>query len=1065
MSLSRPVPAARWSRRAITLATCALLATPAATPAAAPTSRDDAIQRLETAVGGAARVSRNKATGAARFVRVAPGGRALGNGVARTPEDKARRSEQVFREHGRALGLDDPSSLRLTRTDTDAIGETHLTYRQFHGAVPVFAGILKTHFDAAGRLKAVTGTVIPDVTVDAHPIWSDADAAPVALALVVGDRGANASLGVGSAKLYVYREGLAKGEPGENHLAWEIEVTNGAGIRELVYVDAHTGKPIDRVSGIHDELFRRAYDGHNLPNIPVNYPNGEYWSEGEKFPTVSTEANNMIVASEETYDLFFDAFGRDSIDGDGAIMDAIFNRGYDCPNASWNGTFISFCPGLTVDDVTAHEWGHAYTQYTHGLIYQWQPGALNESYSDIWGETVDQINGRGGDTPFTARTAACSTFSPPVGTLRVNSPAAIAGDKFAQSAAFGPPLSATGLTGNVVVALDEANAAGPTTFDGCSAITNGAAVAGNVAIVDRGTCEFSTKVLNAQNAGAVAVIIANNVAGGLPGMGAGAVAAQVTIPSLGIQQSDGNAIRAQLAASTPVNGTLLARPGTDASVRWLLGEDSAAVGLVGALRDMWNPTCYANPGKVTDTVYYTCGAADQGGVHTNSGVPNHAYALLVDGGTYNGRDVSAIGLTKAAHIYFRAQSVYQVFDSDFADHADALEASCADLTGQPLNALGGGPSAEVITAADCAEVADAIAAVELRTPPACVFPTLLDPRTAPLCSASQTTGVATEIASFGFEGTGAPADWSVARETASATFDLDDWTWTTSLPSGRAGAGFFVEDPNSSCNPGAPNESGVRHLTSPAIGLPAGSGFARATFEHWVATEAGFDGGVLSVSVNGGPWQVVPPSQFTFNNYSVFLFTAAQGNTDPLAGLPAWSGTDQGTVSGGSWGRTHVNLGNFARPGDTVRLRWTFGTDLCGGRTGWYLDNVSVFGCVPNVPAVSVVDAAFPEGNAGRTARAIQVRLSQPTIVPVVVQYEVVDGTAHDGNDFEKAGVGTLVIPASTAIANVAGGTITVTIKGDVAPEGDEALTVRVLGVTNATVADGEGTVTIVNDD
>ena len=56
--------------------------------------------------------------------------------------------------------------------------------------------------------------------------------------------------------------------------------------------------------------------------------------------------------------------------------------------------FISFCPGFATDDVTAHEWGHAYTEYMHGLIYEWQSGALNESYSDIWGETVDRINGR-----------------------------------------------------------------------------------------------------------------------------------------------------------------------------------------------------------------------------------------------------------------------------------------------------------------------------------------------------------------------------------------------------------------------------------------------------------------------------------------------------------------------------------------------------------------------------------------------------------------------------------------------------------------------------------------------
>ena len=61
---------------------------------------------------------------------------------------------------------------------------------------------------------------------------------------------------------------------------------------------------------------------------------------------------------------------------------------------------------------------------------------------------------------------------------------------------------------------------------------------------------------------------------------------------------------------------------------------------------------------MTDAEYH-CDATDGGGVHTNSGVPNHGFALLVDGGTYNGHTVAAIGLTKAAHLYWRAQSVYQ----------------------------------------------------------------------------------------------------------------------------------------------------------------------------------------------------------------------------------------------------------------------------------------------------------------------------------------------------------------------------------------------------------------------
>ena len=157
-------------------------------------------------------------------------------------------------------------------------------------------------------------------------------------------------------------------------------------------MDAHSGKVVDRLPGIMDDLYRRAYDGTNLNGFRPRTTRLAVLGRGRPFPTASTEANNMIIASEETYDFFFESFGRDSFDGAGAIMDSIFNRGYSCPNASWNGTFISFCPGFTTDDVTGHEWGHAYTQYTHNLIYAWQPGALNESYSDIWGETVDHIN-------------------------------------------------------------------------------------------------------------------------------------------------------------------------------------------------------------------------------------------------------------------------------------------------------------------------------------------------------------------------------------------------------------------------------------------------------------------------------------------------------------------------------------------------------------------------------------------------------------------------------------------------------------------------------------------------
>ncbi|MCO6439034.1 MAG: M4 family metallopeptidase [Phycisphaerae bacterium] len=65
-------------------------------------------------------------------------------------------------------------------------------------------------------------------------------------------------------------------------------------------------------------------------------------------------------------------------------------------------------------------------------------------------------------------------------------------------------------------------------------------------------------------------------------------------------------------------------------------EDGAG----GVYRDLWNPNCKGHPGKVSDTAQYWCAESDQGGVHTNSGVPNHGFALLVDGGTYNGQTIS-----------------------------------------------------------------------------------------------------------------------------------------------------------------------------------------------------------------------------------------------------------------------------------------------------------------------------------------------------------------------------------------------------------------------------------------
>jgi Zn-dependent metalloprotease len=888
----------------------------------------DGVARLQDRMGGQARVSISDATGAASFVGLKVGFQ--GDLMAESAAGAREKARAFVHEYSRMLGLS--GDVTLVGERVDKLGIRHLTFEQSYRGVPVFAGLVRAHVEGDGRLVAVNGNLVPGIRVNPTPTRSASEAAAVAISLV-SDENEGREVFARSGVLTIYRTGLARGVDGESLLTWQIEVGNGSDIREFLYVDAHTGKLVDRLPGIMDALFRRAYDGQNLNQVPPSYPNSPFWVEGAPFPTFVTEADNMIIASQETYELFSDGFGRDSFDNLGAKMDSIFNRGYSCPNASWNGTFISFCPGFTTDDVTAHEWGHAYTQYTHNLIYAWQPGALNESYSDIWGETVDKINLRGTDAPDNGRTAdACSVFygsPPPVLTITGGS---AAGTYLARASVNEPPRPVTvGPTDMAIVAT-----APPFQATGACGAVSG--VTGKVAIVDwtltptgGNECGSGARATNVKNAGATGIIFVAP-ASGLLNLGS-----ITTIASVEITNSDGNLIKSGL----PAQATIFLGVGTDNSMRWLVGEDIAPGG---ALRDMWNPRCFGNPGKVSDTFEYACSAADGGGVHTNSGVPNHAYALLVEGGAYNGQTINAIGLTKAAHIYYRAMTVYQHPTSDFPDHADSLEQSATDLIGQNLPDLTtGAPSGEIITQSDVTQVQKAMLAVEMRTPPVqCNFQPILKQNPPALCTAPSH---AIDLVVDDFES--GPGDWTVSHlAVVPADFTPRDWEISSELPDNRAGSAFFGVNPNiGTCAPGG-DESGVIYLTSPQLIVPSNATNSRLTFVHWIATEGGWDGGNVKISVNGGAWTLVQAADFIYNAYNLTLNPAGGGNpnTNPLAGQPAFSGTDAGSVDG-SWGRSIIDLTPYVKAKDKVRIRFELGNDGCTGLFGWYIDDFEFYRC------------------------------------------------------------------------------------------------------------------------
>ena len=129
----------------------------------------------------------------------------------------------------------------------------------------------------------------------------------------------------------------------------------------------------------------------------------------------------------------------------------------------------------------------------------------------------------------------------------------VAGSYDGSPAGFGAELNTTPIDGNLALAEDNT----PDIYDACDAFVNAADLNGNIAVLRRGTCEFGFKVLAAENAGAIAVIVVNNQPGGTITMGAGAVGGLVTIPSIMVNQTDGEAIIAALLNGEDLSATLV----------------------------------------------------------------------------------------------------------------------------------------------------------------------------------------------------------------------------------------------------------------------------------------------------------------------------------------------------------------------------------------------------------------------------------------------------------------------------------------------------------------------------
>ena len=141
------------------------------------------------------------------------------------------------------------------------------------------------------------------------------------------------------------------------------------------------------------EKRRTIYDAKTSENLPGTLVR----AEGDP-PSSDPAVNEAYDAAGATYDLFHDIFDRKSIDDKGLRLDSTVHYGVEYDNAFWNGDQMVYGDGdgemfqrfTKSIDVIAHELTHGITQYEAGLQYYGEPGALNESFSDVFGCLVKQ---------------------------------------------------------------------------------------------------------------------------------------------------------------------------------------------------------------------------------------------------------------------------------------------------------------------------------------------------------------------------------------------------------------------------------------------------------------------------------------------------------------------------------------------------------------------------------------------------------------------------------------------------------------------------------------------------
>lgn len=350
---------------------------------------------------------------------------------------------------------------------------------------------------------------------------------------------------------------------GDLRLSWNLVIRTTDG-RDWwnIFVDVESGEILKQVNWM-------SRDSYDVFPVPVENPtvSDRMLVSDVAHPIASPYGwhdTNMIAGAEFTDTRGNNVFAQEDNDGDDGI-----NTDGLRPNG---GAELLFSPALNLDLHPLRNQDAAtlnlfyWNNVLHDVLYEngfdeasgnfqrnnYGRGGIGNDPVQVDNQDGGGLNNATFGAPPDGQEARMSVF---LWTLAANprfeilSPASIARNYPVGTGAFSG--STQGLSGTVVLGLDQINESGPTTTDGCTPYTNTGAIAGNIALVDRGTCTFLVKAANAQAAGASAVIIANNADDTLVSMTG--LDKSLVIPAVFIGLSDGETLKAELANGIVAN--------------------------------------------------------------------------------------------------------------------------------------------------------------------------------------------------------------------------------------------------------------------------------------------------------------------------------------------------------------------------------------------------------------------------------------------------------------------------------------------------------------------------------